>query len=122
MDALDKDIKENGCHQCENEMKKHSRFAVYDEGIDKRFCSIKCQLAFYQSEYDRLITKCNGKVLYTLPKREYRVLLEEYRWYISVAFMVNNDNAIETDVLSGETEEEVTKNLVKMLKNMQDRG
>ena len=56
MDALDKDIKENGCHQCGDELKPG---ALYDEGIEKNFCNIKCQLEFYMSEYDRLIEKSN---------------------------------------------------------------
>ena len=57
MDALDKDIRDNGCHQCGEELIE--RRTVHDEGLEKDFCDVECQLAFYQEEYNRLITKNN---------------------------------------------------------------
>ena len=44
------------CHQCNGEL---LRGKVYDEGIEKHFCDVECQLTFYQEEYDRLITRVN---------------------------------------------------------------
>lgn len=53
---LDKDIERYGCHQCHDEL---PQVCVPDEGIDENFCSVGCQLKFYQEEYDRLINKIN---------------------------------------------------------------
>ncbi len=81
MDALDKDIRDNGCHQCGEELIERRK--VHDEGLEKDFCDVECQLTFYQEEYNRLITKSNkldrDRVIAELELEATRLELKEAR-------------------------------------------
>jgi hypothetical protein len=119
--SIEDDIEENGCHQCHGELYPNNREFVKDEGIDKHFCDVKCQLAFYQEEYDRLITKNNAKVLYSEPYKEYRVIPEAFRWFIHIAFFSKGGYAIENDILSGDTEADVLRQLRIVITNLRNQ-
>ena len=56
MDALEKDIIENGCHQCHEELQGGR---LHDDDIGENFCNIQCQLDFYRDQYNGILRRWN---------------------------------------------------------------
>ena len=45
------------CKRCGDHIDLDRKTYEFDEGMDLYFCDVECQLSFYQSEYDRIITE-----------------------------------------------------------------
>ena len=116
------------CKQCGDEINLDRKTYEFDEGMDLYFCDVECQLSFYQSEYDRIITeketwkreclllqaKNTTKAIFTEPFKEIDTQEMKYKYWIRACYIQNGD--IESTCFLGDTEAEVCDKRDKFLK------